>query len=150
MIWLDLWFVKCQKLKVKTSHFDLISCSFFIILHNKSHVKDARSVSWYFIIGHKFCRKISILNEFTLQKGIAKKYCFLDKKLKTTTTKQKGNIKILAWPEIEPRTSRTAVWTVTSRPPSQMKLHQIKSCYLFQRNGSKHKQTNPDLPATLF
>jgi len=52
------------------------------------------------IIGNKSCNTLSILNKLTLQKELetsVRNNVFLDKKVKTTTTKQKkSNIQTLA------------------------------------------------------
>jgi len=52
------------------------------------------------IIGHKSCNMLSILNKLTLQKKLQSfvtNEVFLDKKVKTQTTKQKIKQKIPCW-----------------------------------------------------
>jgi len=76
-----------------------------------------------FIIENNFCSMISILNELSLQKGIARNdgKAFWTKSKNTTTRKQKKQTyKSLLVPQIEPGTSCSLVWGVTSRPPSHL------------------------------
>jgi len=62
--------------------------------------------------------------------------------------KGKVNIKLLPEPGIEPISHRSL--GAISLPPSQLNISIEVKLLNFQRNGSKHKQTKPDLRFICF
>jgi len=86
------------------------------------------------LTGHIVCSMLSILYELTLQKK-------LQKKVKTQQQQsQKANINCsMQEPGIEPRTTRTTVWCVTSRTPRQPYILTEVSYLTVQYKRSKHK-----------
>ena len=92
-----------------------------------------------------FCSVISILNELLLQKGFPRtcRKAFWTKS-KNTTTRKRQTWKSLLEPQIEPGTSCSLVWGVTSRPPSHLYISiEVKLCICFNTAGRiKNKQSH--------